>query len=206
MPGDYAPDVYVSVMAVRGRIGGWTSWSADVARSWGLPFSKDGGSPTATVDLAKPAYRLGIAKVKVGWDGHRLGVAVKADKEKYAARDTATVDVEVKTPDGRPAATADVAFAAVDEALLQLAPNESWGRAHCDDGRSAALGADLDRTDAGGRQAPLRPQGGSRPAAAAAAICPGSTARISSRCCCGRARSISTRTAVPGSRCRFPTR
>ncbi|MCW3835153.1 alpha-2-macroglobulin [Sphingomonas canadensis] len=126
MPADYAPDVYVSVLAVRGRIGGWSSWSADVARSWGLPFSKDGGAPTATVDLAKPSYRLGIAKVKVGWEGHRLGVAVKADKEKYAARDMANVDLEVKTPDGKPASSADVAFAAVDEALLQLAPNDSW--------------------------------------------------------------------------------
>lgn len=127
MPGDYAPDVYVSVMAVRGRVGGWQTWRADLARDWGLNvFSKDGGKPTATVDLAKPAYRLGIAKVKVGWDSHRLGVAVKADKEKYAARETANVDVMVKTPDGKPAASADVAFVAVDEALLQLAPNESW--------------------------------------------------------------------------------
>ena len=33
---------------------------------------------------------------------------------------------QVKAPDGKPAATADVAFAAVDEALLQLAPNDSW--------------------------------------------------------------------------------
>ncbi|MEZ0242699.1 MAG: MG2 domain-containing protein, partial [Sphingomonas sp.] len=127
MPGDYAPDVYVSVMAVRCRVEGWTLWSSNTARDWGLPFfSKDGAKPTATVDLAKPAYRVGIAKVKVGWDSHRLGVTVKADKEKYGARDTATVDVSIKGPDGKPAASADVAFAAVDDALLQLAPNESW--------------------------------------------------------------------------------
>ncbi|HSI17032.1 MAG TPA: alpha-2-macroglobulin family protein, partial [Sphingomonas sp.] len=127
MPGDYAPDVYVSVMAVRGRVEGWTLWSSNTARDWGLPFfSKDGAKPTATVDLAKPAYRVGIAKVKVGWDSHRLGVTVKADKEKYGARDTATVDVSIKGPDGKPAASADVAFAAVDDALLQLAPNDSW--------------------------------------------------------------------------------
>ncbi|AJP73473.1 alpha-2-macroglobulin family protein [Sphingomonas hengshuiensis] len=127
MPGDYAPDVYVSVMAVRGRVAGWSNWGSSLARDWGLPFfSKDGGAPTATVDLAKPAYRLGIAKVKVGWEGHRLGVTVKADKPSYATRDTANIDLEVKNPDGSPAAQADVAFAAVDEALLQLAPNESW--------------------------------------------------------------------------------
>jgi len=127
MPGDYAPDVYVSVMAVRGRVEGWSLWSANMARDWGVPFfSKDGGKPTATVDLAKPSYRVGIAKVKVGWDSHRLSVGVKADKERYAPRDTATVDVQVKTPDGKPAASADLAFAAVDEALMQLAPNDSW--------------------------------------------------------------------------------
>lgn len=126
MPADYAPDCFVSVLAVRGRVSDWSSWGADMARGWGLPFSKDGGKPTATVDLAKPSYRLGIAKVKVGWEGHSLGVTVKADKPTYGARDTATVDVQVSNPDGKPAASADVAFAAVDEALLQLAPNDSW--------------------------------------------------------------------------------
>ncbi|MBO9712373.1 MG2 domain-containing protein [Sphingomonas sp.] len=127
MDGAYAPDCYVSVMAVRGRVAGWSQWTADLARDWGIPFfSKEGASETATVDLAKPSYRIGVAKVKVGWDAHRLGVTVKADKEKYGARDTATVDLDVKTPDGKPAATANVAFAAVDEALLQLAPNPSW--------------------------------------------------------------------------------
>ncbi|WHU01745.1 MG2 domain-containing protein [Sphingomonas sp. NIBR02145] len=126
MPGDYAPDVFVSVMAVRGRVSGWQNWRSNMAREWGAPWSKDGGEPTATVDLAKPAYRLGIAKVKVGWEGHKLDVAVKADKPSYAARDVAQVDVTVKSPDGKPAAAADVAFVAVDEALLQLSPNDSW--------------------------------------------------------------------------------
>ena len=128
MPGSYAPDVFVSVMAVRGRVqGGFWSWLSGIGQKIGLV---DGppqvNEPTALVDLAKPAYRLGIAKVKVGWEAHQLQVAVKADKDRYAPRDTAQVDVQVKTPDGKPAASADVAFAAVDEALLQLAPNESW--------------------------------------------------------------------------------
>ncbi|MES2449227.1 MAG: MG2 domain-containing protein [Pseudomonadota bacterium] len=128
MPGSYAPDVFVSVMAVRGRVqGGFWSWLHGIAQSLGLAGGPPAApEPTALVDLAKPAYRLGIAKVKVGWEAHQLQVAVKADREKYAARDTAQVDVQVKTPDGKPAATADVAFAAVDEAILQLAPNESW--------------------------------------------------------------------------------
>ncbi len=127
MPGAYAPDVYVSVIAVRGRIGGWTLWLSDFARRWHLPFfSREGSAPTALVDLAKPSYRIGIAKVQVGWEGHTLGVAVKADKAKYAVRETAQVDVSVRQPDGKPAKSAEIAFAAVDEALLQLKPNESW--------------------------------------------------------------------------------
>lgn len=127
MPSAYAPNVYVSVMAVRGRVGGWRLWLADLARRWNLPFfSREGSSPTALVDLAKPSYRIGIAKVKVGWEGHRLGVTVKADKPKYAVRETAQVDVAVTDPGGKPATSAEIAFAAVDEALLQLAPNDSW--------------------------------------------------------------------------------
>jgi len=127
MPGAYAPDVFVSVMAVRGRIGGFKLWLSDLARRWNLPFfSREGARPTALVDLAKPSYRLGMAKVNVGWEGHRLGVSVKADKAKYSVRDTANVDIAVTRPDGRPAAEAEIAFAAVDEALLQLSPNDSW--------------------------------------------------------------------------------
>ncbi len=122
MPGTYAPDVFVSVMAVRGRVEkGWLDWFK------GLFGSRDPApEPTALVDLAKPSYRLGIAKVKVGWESHTLAVKVAANKERYAARETAQVMVEVRDPNGKPARTADVAFAAVDQALLQLAPNESW--------------------------------------------------------------------------------
>ena len=127
MPAAYAPDVYVSVMAVRGRVGGFKLWLSDFARRWNLPFfNREGGEPTALVDLSKPSYRLGIAKVQVGWEGHTLAVNVKADKAKYAVRETAMVDVSVKQPDGKPAASAEIAFAAVDEALLQLKPNDSW--------------------------------------------------------------------------------
>lgn len=126
MPGSYAPDVFVSVMVVRGRVTGFWSWLGNLAHQWGLPFgSAEPTEPTALVDLAKPSYRLGIDKVKVGWEAHQLGVAVKADRERYAARDVAQVDVAVARPDGKPAASADVAFIAVDQALLQIAPNDS---------------------------------------------------------------------------------
>ncbi len=91
-------------MAVRGRVSGFANWRSNLARDWGSPFSQDGGKPTATVDLAKPTYRMGIAKVKVGWEGHKLGVAVKAEKAslcraRHGQRRTCTV----KNPDGSPA-------------------------------------------------------------------------------------------------------
>ena len=70
LAGSYAPDVFISVTAVRGRIAGWRLWLADFARRWHLPFfSREGAYPTALVDLAKPSYRIGIAKVQVGWEG-----------------------------------------------------------------------------------------------------------------------------------------
>ena len=127
LQGMYAPDVYVSVMAVRGRVGGWRLWLADFARRWHLPFfSREGARPTALVDLAKPSFRLGIAKIAVGWDAHALKVDVATDRPSYRVRDVAQVAVRVRTPDGRPAAGAEIAFAAVDEALLQLHANDSW--------------------------------------------------------------------------------
>ena len=127
LQGFYAPDVYVSVMAVRGRVGGFRLWLANLAREWNLPFfGRDGARPTALVDLAKPAYRLGIAKINVGWEAHRLAVDVKADREKYRVRDVAQVAVQVKDGAGAPPKSAEIAFAAVDEALLQLSPNPSW--------------------------------------------------------------------------------
>ncbi|MCZ4342280.1 MG2 domain-containing protein [Sphingomonadaceae bacterium G21617-S1] len=125
--GYYAPDVYVSVLAVRGRVAGWRLWLAEFARKWHLPFFQDlAARPTALVDLAKPSFRMGIAKIDVGWDRHRLAVDVRTDKPQYHVRDRAQVAVRVTDPDGRPPRSAEIAFVAIDEALLALAPNDSW--------------------------------------------------------------------------------
>jgi uncharacterized protein YfaS (alpha-2-macroglobulin family) len=104
--GNYAPNVFVSVLAVRGRAAGV--------------------QPTALIDLGKPAYKLGIAEVKVGWDAHRLKVDVAPERQVYRVRDKSAVKVKVTYPDGKPAANAEMAFAAVDEGLLELKPNDSW--------------------------------------------------------------------------------
>jgi hypothetical protein len=50
--GSYAPNVFVSAFLVRGRVG-------DVA-------------PTALVDLGKPAVKMGLTGLRVGWSAHEL--------------------------------------------------------------------------------------------------------------------------------------
>src|SRR5471032_2954235 len=103
----YAPNVYVSALVVRGRV-------ASV-------------QPTALVDLGKPAYKLGITPLRVGWAANELKVQVTADKAVYKIRDKASVSVKVTRADGTPApAGAEVALAAVDVGLLELMPNTSW--------------------------------------------------------------------------------
>ncbi len=128
---EWGPNVFVSVLVVRGRVEplNWLSffqwgWREPLSwfREWWHP-----DQPTAMVDLAKPAYRLGLGEISVGTDGFRLKVEVSTDKTDYRPREEATVRLRVTTPDGKPApAGTEIAFAAVDQALLELRPNESW--------------------------------------------------------------------------------
>jgi hypothetical protein len=83
-------------------------------------------APTPLVDLSKPAFRLGLAEIRVGNDAHRLDVKVVPDRTTYPVRGKAPVTVQVRLPDGKPAAHGEVALAAVDQALLELMPNASW--------------------------------------------------------------------------------
>ncbi len=105
--GSYAPNVFVSILPVRGRV-------AEI-------------KPTAMVDLGKPAYKLGIAEINVGWREHELKVNVSSDRRVYKVRQKARVNVRVRTWDGKiPPPGGEVAIAAVDEGLLELMPNQSW--------------------------------------------------------------------------------
>ena len=104
------------MLAVRGRVG-------DI-------------QPTATVDLGRPAFRLGIAEIEVGTRAHELDVSVAADRPAYRVRDTAVATVTVRDPAGAPPpAGSEVAIAVVDEGLLALAPNHSWDLLHAMLGR-----------------------------------------------------------------------
>jgi len=105
--GSYAPNVYVSALVVRGRV--------------------TGVKPTAMIDLGKPAYKLGIAEINVGWKDHELKVNISTDRKVYKVRQKAKVKIKVMASDGKiPPAGSEVAVAAVDEGLLELKANRSW--------------------------------------------------------------------------------
>ncbi|HEY6874038.1 MAG TPA: MG2 domain-containing protein [Geobacteraceae bacterium] len=105
--GNYAPNVFVSALCVRGRVGGT--------------------KPTALFDPGKPTYRLGIGEIRVGRKAHELKVKVSADHDAYKVRGKARIRIKVARVDGGALPKgAEVAVAAVDEGLLELMPNDSW--------------------------------------------------------------------------------
>ncbi len=104
----YVPNVFVSALVVRGRLAGT--------------------QPTASFDPGKPAYRLGIAEVSVGLKPHALKVQVDTDRKTYGVRQKVKARISVRAPDGSaPPKGSEAALAVVDEGLLELKPNLSWG-------------------------------------------------------------------------------
>ncbi len=131
---NWGPNVYVSVLAVRGRVR-QVPWSSFFDWGWRHPLdwmqaratqSDDAPAPAGLVDLAKPAFRFGLAAIRVQSESDRLQVKVEADHDTYQVRQHAQVRIQATLPDGKPAAGAGVAFVAVDEALLELHDNASW--------------------------------------------------------------------------------
>lgn len=129
---EHTPNVFVSVLVVRGRVQP-TDWKSFFSWGWKSPLvwwdawqdARSTGEPTAMVDLAKPSFRLGLAELQVDTQGQALQVEVLPAKEQLRVRDKLAVTLRVKLPDGTPARGAEVAFAAVDESLLALADNDS---------------------------------------------------------------------------------
>lgn len=108
---EYTPNVYITAFLVRGRV------AAPAA--------------TALVDLARPAFKLGVAEINVGARKHEMQVNVKTDKPAYQTREKARVSIHVEgalDAQGKRTLPAerDVTLFAIDEALLELQPNDTW--------------------------------------------------------------------------------
>ena len=104
---EWAPNAYVSALLIRGRVGA--------------------PAPTALVDLAKPAFKLGIANVDVNWQRYGLDVKVTPDKPEYQTREKSMVKVKVtRTNNNRAGDNAELVVFAIDEALLELQGNNTW--------------------------------------------------------------------------------
>jgi len=68
--------------------GGVWSWLHGIAQSIGLASGPpEGQEPTALVDLAKPSYRIGIAKVQVSYARTALDVTANDEVEGLGRRD-----------------------------------------------------------------------------------------------------------------------
>lgn len=105
LKGNFAPNVYVSALAVRGRVGE--------------------PKPTALLDLGRPAIKMGVSKIKVGWSAHELKVSVTPQKKRYRTREKVTTKIKVVRADGKPVVDGEIAVAVVDEALSLLRKNWS---------------------------------------------------------------------------------
>ena len=90
-----APNVYVSVMLVKGR--------------------------TSTGQAAKdePSFHVGYTELSVDDPAKRLRVDVSADRDQYPPGGSATITVAVTPPDGK-LAPAEVTLWAIDQGLLSL--------------------------------------------------------------------------------------
>ena len=118
---EWAPNAYVSVLAIRGRIRGERGDSGVV---WGREPGESGGA-NALVDLAKPSFRFGVVGFSVFNPKQQLKLNLQMDKPGYQIRQKAKLAIEGQFADGKPAAKANVAVFVVDKALLELSKNDT---------------------------------------------------------------------------------
>ena len=96
----YAPNVYVSVVLVKGREGK-------------VNLSQGG------LDLSKPTFRFGYTELKVDNPQSKLKVEVISDFAQYKPGQTASVTVKLSDSQGKPV-SGEVCLWAVDEGVLNL--------------------------------------------------------------------------------------
>ena len=131
---NYAPNVQISVLAIRPRVQPAHRLESP------QPVVPDPPRPESRYRSSRsyahwnftmaipdgPVYRLETVDVPVALDTHALSVHVEPDRDSYRIRDRARVRITVLGPDGHPRPDAEVALVAVDEGLLELEANETW--------------------------------------------------------------------------------
>ncbi len=101
---DWAPNVVVSAVLLRGRIE---------------------GKVTGLLDLGKPSLKMGMSSIKVGIKRHILNVKVTTAKTEYKPRESVSANVMITDSEGKPV-NGEIAVAAIDEGLLALKSNSTW--------------------------------------------------------------------------------
>ncbi|MBF0299691.1 MAG: hypothetical protein HQK51_13275 [Oligoflexia bacterium] len=119
---EYVPNIFISTLVVRGRVQNSNDKDKDK-------------ETTFTVDLAKPAYKMGLTEVEVGYKDRELKINIIPDKDIYQVREKGELKIKVSDFEGstlkdKVLKDAEVAIAIVDEGLLELAPNDSWDILH----------------------------------------------------------------------------
>jgi len=101
----YAPNVHVAVLALEGSRGPGPPPLA--------PRAPDAASASISIEVRPSRYSL--------------DVSVQPERDVYAPRDAVHTQIRVRASDRAPLPNGgEVALAVVDEALLELLPNESW--------------------------------------------------------------------------------
>jgi alpha-2-macroglobulin len=93
------PNVYVSVLLIKGRT--------------------PGDTPDDASDPGKPSFRLGYVELQVEDASKRLSISVTANRQEYRPANNAKVDVLLKDAQGKPA-VGEVTLWAVDYGVLSL--------------------------------------------------------------------------------------
>lgn len=96
------PNVFVSVMLVRGRVAG-LAWEADKEE-----------------DPGKPQFRIGYVNLRVDTRGKHLTVKTIPDRAEYRPRDSVAIAFDVLDHRERPVSSADVTLFVVDAGVLNL--------------------------------------------------------------------------------------
>ncbi|HEX2343746.1 MAG TPA: MG2 domain-containing protein [Vicinamibacterales bacterium] len=116
------PNVYVSVLLVKGRTVADPVSADDPKPEVGKRYSESGVQDAVVQDSSdpgKPSFRLGYVELLVEDASKRLTVNVKSNRAEYRPAGMAKVDLEVKDVVGKPASS-ELTLWAVDYGVLSL--------------------------------------------------------------------------------------